>query len=97
MEHMIDHIFLPPKLPQDGEVNTAAKDLAMLDTLDDILCDVSDTTVDLATVIGETSASTMVRVVRAMLQAHTNPASEDGWLEKTTLSEVLSTMSHGGK
>jgi len=39
LAHTIDHIFLPPKLPQDGDINKSENDIAMLDFVHAVLVD----------------------------------------------------------
>ena len=83
INHIIDHVFLPTKLPQDGLVNKREKDIAMLTFFCETIAQFSSY-IPLGSVVLE--------IARGIIKLHSK-----GYLDYRVLTETFNHMSEGGK
>ncbi|KAF8475089.1 hypothetical protein BDZ91DRAFT_675137 [Kalaharituber pfeilii] len=87
LDHLIDHIFLPDNLPQDGDVNTPEKEIALLIFVKNALECFSSTQ------IRQTTSARIPHVVK-MMQKMAN-AHEGNFLQEVILRKVFKEMRTG--
>ncbi|KAF8466769.1 hypothetical protein BDZ91DRAFT_725012, partial [Kalaharituber pfeilii] len=88
LSHLIDHIFLPEKLPQDGEVNSVQNEFALLLFVKNA---VEDFASSLKTEATTAQVAQVVNMMKKMVTLH----NANMTLEKETLRTVFKEMKDG--
>lgn len=88
MNHIIDHVFLPTKLPQDGEVNAHEKDIGMLTFFRETIKQFCTSSLAGHIPLG----SAVWKMTRKIVKLH-----RKGCLDHQELTDTFNCMAEGGK